>query len=55
MQCDRGINYRYNGNHIIMYKCIKLTCCTTSMYTLLHVNCLFQLKNKHLKKAETAS
>ena len=42
-QQDRGANYRYNGNHIITYKCIKLT-----WYTLKFVQCYmpntFQLK-----------
>lgn len=26
---DRGTKYHYNSNHIIIYKCIKLTCCAS--------------------------
>ena len=27
MKCDRGANYRYNGNHIAIHKGIELTRC----------------------------
>ena len=35
MQWNRGINYRYNGKHIPIYKCIKLTCCTPEIYSVI--------------------
>ena len=34
MQCDRGAKYYCSGNHITMYKCIKLI---PQIYRLLYV------------------
>lgn len=37
MQHDRGDNDHFNGNNITTYKCIKLTCHITYIFTMFHV------------------
>lgn len=34
---ERGAGYHYNGNHITIYKCIKLTCGTLQIHTVVYV------------------
>lgn len=43
---DRDANYCYNGNHIIISRCIKLTCCTSYIYTMTYVKYI-SVKNKN--------
>lgn len=38
LQCDRGVNYPYNGNHITTYKCLKFF-----KTTYLHRNTMIKL------------
>ena len=50
MQWNRGINYRYNGKHIPIYKCIKFTCCTHYIHTKLCVKYI-SIKKRLEKKS----
>lgn len=47
MQHDRGDNDHFNGNNITTYKCIKLTCHITYIFTMFHVKYIsIEKKNK---------
>ena len=51
MSCDRGTNFCYNDNHITIYKCIKLTCCTFYIYSVI---CQIYLNKKKTERNKNA-
>lgn len=45
MLCNTGANYDYNGNHVTIYKCIKLT-----YFYILNLKYIYIYFNKNNKR-----